>query len=187
MLQSTILSMKELASMTRQLNEEFKRESKEVTRDVEIQLDGFSDFEEQEKRIRELQERVVAGREQIITLGARVDLARQRVDGWEKAEGEWQEKTRKRLRILWILMAVIMMLLLGLMGSQYSPTRSQANKLKGANASSLAEVIPELDRIGNKSGSWTKTKGEVLEKMLEREEKEMKMDEDSRLRLFDEL
>ena len=50
-LQSTITSMKELASMTKQLNEKFKTESEEVTRDVEIQLDGFAGFEDQKKRI----------------------------------------------------------------------------------------------------------------------------------------
>lgn len=184
-LHSTIISLKELASMTKQLSEEFKTESEEVVRDVEIQLDGFAGFEDQQKQIGELQERVMAGRDRIKTLGGRVDVVRDRVDGWERAEGEWQEKTRKRLRILWMLMAVVAVVLLGLMGFQYTP-RSQVDMLKGVNTSSLAEVLPDLERIGNKSSSWKKTTVGLFEKMLEKDEEE-ELEEDPRLRLFDEL
>jgi hypothetical protein len=185
-LQSTLMSMKELASMTKKLNEEFTTESEGVFRDVEIQLDGFGDFEDQQKRIGGLQERVMAARDRIKTLGGRVDIVKEKVDSWEKAEGEWQEKTRKRLRILWMLMAVIGVVLLGLMGFQYSPARSQLDMLKGVNTSSLAEVLPDLERIANKTGSWKKTTMDAVEKKFEIEEKE-KLEEDPRLRLFDEL
>ena len=185
-LQNTITSMKELASITKQLHEEFKTESEVVVQDVEIQLDGVAGFEDQQRRIKDLQQQVIAGRDRIKTLGDRVDVVKERVDGWERAEGEWQEKTRKRLRILWVVIAVVLVLLLGLMGFQYSPARSQLDMLKGVNTSSLVEVLPDLERIGNDSGSWTKTTMEVHEKMLEKQE-EKELEEDPRLRLFDEL
>ena len=184
-LKSTTMSLKELAMMNKQLSEEFKTESEEVVHDVETQLDGFADFEDQQKRIQGLQDRVAAGRERIKAFGARVDIVRERVDGWEKAEGEWQEKTRKRLRILWMLMAAVAVVLLGLMGLQYTP-RSQLDMLNGVNTSGLAEVLPDLERIGNKTSSWKNVKLEVFEKMLEKDEEE-KPREDPRLRLFDEL
>lgn len=184
-LKSTIVSLKELASMTKQLSEEFKTQSEEVVHDVEIQLDGFAGFEDQQKRIQDLQGRVAAGRERIKTLGGRIDIVRERVDGWEKAEGEWQEKTRKRLRILWIFMAAVAVVLLCLMGFQYTP-RSQVDMLKGVNTSSLAEVLPDLERIGNRTSSWKNVTLEAFEKMFEKDE-EIKLEEDPRLRLFDEL
>ncbi|KAG0647949.1 hypothetical protein D0Z07_5815 [Hyphodiscus hymeniophilus] len=90
-LQRTIMSMKELAIMTKQLNEEFKTESESVTRDVEVQLDGFAGFEDQQKRIGGLQERVMVGRDQIKTLGARVDVVNERVEGGGMA-GENKEE-----------------------------------------------------------------------------------------------
>lgn len=186
MLQSHIMSMKELASMTKQLNEDFKTESEEVLNDVEIQIEGFKGFEDQQKRIEELQERVMAGRERIKTLGDRVDVVRERVEGWEKAEGEWQEKTRKRLRILWILMAVVAAVLVALMGFRYTPARTQVDMLKGVNTSSLEEIMPDLERIRNQSVSWKKTPMDAFEKMLEKDEAE-KLEEDPRLQLFDEL
>lgn len=185
-LQSTIMSMKELASMTKQLNEEFKTESQEVVHDGEIQLDALKGFEDQQKRIEELQERVQAGRERIKTLGGRVDVVREKIEGWEKAEGEWQEKTRRRLRILWIMMAVVAAAMLALMGFRYTPARSQVDMLKGVNTSSLAEVLPDLERIRNETVSWKKTTMDVFEKMLEKDEGEV-LEEDPRLRLFDEL
>jgi hypothetical protein len=180
------MSMKELASMTKQLNEDFKTESEEVLNDVEIQIEGFKGFEDQQKRIEELQERVMAGRERIKTLGDRVDVVRERVEGWEKAEGEWQEKTRKRLRILWILMAVVAAVLVALMGFRYTPARTQVDMLKGVNTSSLEEIMPDLERIRNQSVSWKKTPMDAFEKMLEKDEAE-KLEEDPRLQLFDEL
>jgi predicted RND superfamily exporter protein len=187
MLQSTIMSMKELASMTKQLNEEFKTESEEVVHDVEVQLDGFEGFEEQQKRIEELQERVMTGRERVKTLGSRVDVVREKVEGWEKAEGEWQEKTRKRLRILWILMAICGMIMVAMMGMKYTPARNQtADALKGVNTSSLAEIMPDLERIKNETKSVGRSTLDALEKMLEKDEPE-ELEEDPRLRLFDEL
>lgn len=66
-LQSTISSLKELATMTRQLNDEFKIESEELVRDVTSQLESFEQFTSQETRIVELAARVKAGRERIKT------------------------------------------------------------------------------------------------------------------------
>src|SRR5437016_3208943 len=87
MLQSTISSLKELANMTRALKTDFKAESDEVVSDVSAQLDTFSDFSEQEKRIEALQERIKKGREKIKVLANRVDVVKERVEGWERAEG----------------------------------------------------------------------------------------------------
>jgi hypothetical protein len=186
-LQSTIVSMKELAVLTRQLNEEFGTESEEVVRDVEGQLEGFEDFEEQRRRIQDLQTRVMDGRDKIKTLGTRVDIVKEKVEGWEKAEGEWQNRTRKRLRMLWIMIAVTGVAVLALMGMRYTPARNQAiEALKGVNASSLEEILPDLERIKNSTKSTGRTTMDAIERMLVKEGVE-ELQEDPRLRLLDEL
>lgn len=185
-LHSNIMSMKELASEAKQLNEEFKTESERVIHEVEVQIDGFEDIEDQQKRIQGLQGRVQVGRERVKTLGERVEIVRDKVEGWEKAEGEWQEKTRRRLRILWIMMAVVAAFLVALMGFRMTPARSGADLLKGVNTSSLAEVLLDLERIGNQSLHWKTTGMHAFEKRLEKDERE-KSEEDPRLRLFDDL
>jgi hypothetical protein len=179
------MSMKELAGMTRRLSEEFQSESELVVNDIETQLDGLGAFEDQQKRILELKERVKTRREQIEALGRRVDVVRERIEGWEKAEGEWHEKTRKRLRILWMVIATCGVLLLGLMWFLYTP-KDPVDVLMAKNASSRDQVLPELERIRNESLSWRKPTMGAFEEMLERGN-EGKLEEDPRLRLFDEL
>ncbi|KAL0938977.1 uncharacterized protein CTRU02_205587 [Colletotrichum truncatum] len=121
MLQSTISVIKELAVASRRMTSEFKREAGEMVREVDGQLATFGQFNEQESRIKTLQGRIETGRTRIQGLSERVDLVRRRIEGWERADREWQEKTRKRLRIVWIVMSVLFAVLILLFaGAQYA-------------------------------------------------------------------
>ena len=189
-LQNTIASMKEVATMTRQLNTDFKTESEEVVKDITTQLEGFEGFEKQQKRIESLQERVKKGRERIKSLGGRVEAVKERVESWEMAEGEWQEKTRKRLRILWILMSVCAAVVLALVVFQYTPARTQGpGVMKGFNASSLVEKIPDMEKLKNETWNLKMSTEDALESLRHKhkEEEEDRLEPDPRLRLFDEL
>jgi hypothetical protein len=187
-LQSTISSLKELANMTRALKTDFKAESKAVVSDVTAQLDTFSGFSEQEKRIGELQERIKKGREKIKVLAGRVDVVKERVEGWERAEGAWQDKTRRRLRIMWILMTIVAAMLLALVVFQYTPARTHGpGVIKGWDASELASRIPDWEKIRNESGTLKREVGERLEGLRNRENEGEPLEEDPRLRVFDEL
>ena len=186
MLQSTISSLKELANMTRTLKTDFKAESDEVVSDVTAQLDTFSGFSEQERRIRALQERIKKGREKIKVLASRVDVVKERVEGWERAEGAWQDKTRRRLRIMWILMSVVVAVLLALVVFQYTPARTHGLGVsKGWNDSELEGRIPGWEKIRNESWALKREVGERLEELRNREKEPL--EEDPRLRVFDEL
>jgi len=195
-LQSTIASFKELATVTKQLNEDFVRESEEVVRDAEIQLNGLGGFEEQQRTIERLEKRVSKGREKIKVLRGRVDLIRDRVEGWERAEGEWQEKTRKRLRAMWIIMSVCAGIFVAIAIFQYTPSRMpDPGEMEGLNASSIVATIPRVDHIRNETWSLKKSTVEALEIMqrkrreqeLEKEQELQELVDDPRLRLFDEL
>ncbi|KAJ4422810.1 hypothetical protein N0V82_002589 [Gnomoniopsis sp. IMI 355080] len=100
-LQNTIVALKDLAQASTTTNEGFVAESQAVITEAQAQLDGFGDFTEQQRRVQALQDRVLGGRERIAALSARVDVVRQRVEKWERADREWQERTRRRLKIMW--------------------------------------------------------------------------------------
>ncbi|KAF6808097.1 hypothetical protein CSOJ01_07785 [Colletotrichum sojae] len=124
-LQSTISAIKELAVVSRRMTGEFEREAGEMARDVDGQLAAFGRFGEQESRIGALQGRIEDGRTRIRGLSERVDLVRRRIEGWERADREWQEKTRKRLRMVWIVMSVVFAVLVLLFtGAQYAQQAS---------------------------------------------------------------
>lgn len=180
-LQSTISSLKELATMTRQLNDEFKIESEELVRDVTSQLESFEQFTSQETRIVELAARVKAGRERIKTLGERVDVVKERVEGWEKAEGEWKERTRKNLRMMWIVMAMMGGILLTIVAFQYTPTMSGPEAPKGPNTTGLLGKMSDFESLKNESQVLKREVEEALEGSRKRSA------DDPRLRAFDEL
>ncbi|KAK2020202.1 hypothetical protein LZ32DRAFT_547168, partial [Colletotrichum eremochloae] len=120
MLQGTIAAIQELAAASRQLTGEFEEQAEEMARDVAAQLDQFGQFGEQETRIGSLQSRIETGRARIQGLSGRVDAVRRRIEGWENADREWQEKTRKRLRTMWIVMSVVFAVLIMLfVGAHY--------------------------------------------------------------------
>lgn len=100
-LQNTIVALKDLAQASTLTNDGFIAESQAVVTEAQAQLDSFGDFSEQQARVQALQERVQGGRERIAALSARVDVVRDRVEKWERADREWQERTRRRLKIMW--------------------------------------------------------------------------------------
>jgi hypothetical protein len=176
--------MKELASMTRRLNEEFSTEAEGVITDVKMQLDGFEGFEDQEQRITSLAERVQKGRKRIGVLAGRVEAVRSRVDGWEEAEKEWKDKTRKRLKIMWIVMAVIGGIFLAGLVFQYSPAKPNIpDTSKALNASGLLGRMPDMEAINNGTREVSRAIGQTLEGLRDNERRE----DDPRLRIFDEL
>lgn len=119
-LRSTIQGLKELALQSRETSESFGREAAEIKDEVDKQIHGFNNFQEHEERIRVLRTRVDVSRDKISSLGRRVDVVRDMVEGWERADKEWQERTRRRLMVIWgITSAVISILVLLYYGAQY--------------------------------------------------------------------
>ncbi|TQN75284.1 hypothetical protein CSHISOI_00139 [Colletotrichum shisoi] len=180
MLQSTVTAMRELTVASRQLTGEFEEQAEEMSREVAAQLDQFGLFGEQESRIEALQSRVEAGRTRIQGLSERVDLVRRRIEGWESADREWQEKTRKRLRTVWIVMLVVFaVLILLFVGAQYlgGPEVEDRKGLEGAER--------EFNRsmgVSGKKGPREKVMPPLWEGRNGREG-----EEEDRLRVFDEL
>lgn len=121
-LQSTVSALQELAELSHQLNSSFNTDADELVTDISSQLDAFGQFEDQQTRIESLQSRIHAGRDVIRGLSERVDAVSGRIESWERADKEWQEKTRKRLKAGWVVTSAVVFLLLALfVGTQYAP------------------------------------------------------------------
>lgn len=127
-LQNTIVALKDLAHESTETNESFVAESQSVIAEAQSQLDAFGDFAEQQARVQALQDRVHGGRERVGALSARVDVVRQRVERWERADREWQETTRRRLKIMWGMLfgAGLLLLALYLGARAYAPEIGEA-------------------------------------------------------------
>ena len=52
-----------------------------------------------------------AGAEKAVSLRRRLEVVRGKIDAWERREGEWQARMRRRLWIVWAVMGVFAMLL----------------------------------------------------------------------------
>ncbi|KAK2629459.1 hypothetical protein QTJ16_000279 [Diplocarpon rosae] len=190
-LHSTIASLSELASLTRGLTEEFSTETQELVADVSTQVEGFAGFEDQEQRIGDLKQRVERGREKIKSLGDRVEIVRDRVEGWEIREKEWQDRTRRRLRALWVGFVIVLAALGVGVAIQWTPgTRSQSQmKVLGmhgeGNPSGLLGKLPDSgaarEALKNES---QRRKMEVKKRIIEGTKE---AEDDPRLRIFDEL
>ncbi|ROW10993.1 hypothetical protein VMCG_01582 [Cytospora schulzeri] len=117
-LRKTIVALKELASASASTSDGFVKESQSALSEAQAQLDAFGQFDEQEKRVHALQDRVQGGRERIEALSTRVDVVRHKVERWERADREWQERTRRRLKTIWgVVLGLALVLLLLYIGA----------------------------------------------------------------------
>ncbi|RYO97903.1 hypothetical protein DL765_011028 [Monosporascus sp. GIB2] len=185
MLQSTIMAFKELADDSQELNKVFKAEYGEIAADIGSQLDGFGQFDDQQQRIESLQERVRASREKVRDLGERVDVVQKRIEGWERADKAWQEKTRRRLKVIWLIMSTLLFnLILLSVGAKYGPASMDASLVTDLTSGKNDGQHPsgQFTDIATKSLSMT---DEVREELNKRRADTPR--EDAVLRTFDEL
>jgi hypothetical protein len=189
LLNNTIASLKELATLTRELNDEFTNESHQVVEEIETQLHGFDNFQVQEQKIVELEQRIEAGRQKTQFLGHRVEAVKDRIERWEKIEGEWQQRTRKTLKILWAVTAFIFVLIVGLVAFQYTPSRTQGpGVLRGFNMSNFTVNISDIEhKLGlvDETLRLKRSGNDGLDKLRQTPEEEI--EDDPRLKAFDEL
>lgn len=158
-------------------------EADELVTEVNSQLDAFGQFEDHQKRIEQLQDRVYVGRDRIKSLSERVDLVRERIESWERADREWQERTRRRLKAFWVLTSgVIFLVLLIFVGSQFAPENSAAtvegavmaanklandslNTLKNVTLVGTGELLGQGPRLKDTGGEQRQEKGDDEQEM----------------------
>jgi hypothetical protein len=183
MLQHTIVALKELAGMSQETSRQFERESDEIVGEMTSQINSFGGFGEQERRIQALTARIHGGRDKVKALSERVDVVRERIEAWERADREWQERTIRRLKAIWVVTSILLTLLLILLvAAQYIPANAEVPS-RVANASGILGGGP----VGKEAGSDVPTGlGSIFATSLNRTAIEPGA-VDERLRLFDEL
>ncbi|ELR02436.1 hypothetical protein VC83_04312 [Pseudogymnoascus destructans] len=186
-LQASIASLKELSLIARQLNEDFDDDSQDVAREIQEQIKAFGDFKEPQTKIESLQARIQTGREKVNKLGARVEVIRKRAERWAKVEDQWQEKTRKRIKLFWGLSATTVVVLVGLLIFQYIPARSPGpGIMDGLNAQDSKNGVLDFERgLVNESLTIETQVSNVLEGL--RKSPNDTREDDPRLKVFDEL
>ena len=204
-LQNTIIAMKELAVMAQTTNDTFNKESQALVSDIQGQLDAVGQFDDQEFKIKSLQGRIHNGRARIQELSQRVDVVRERIEGWERADREWQERTRKRLKAMWIVMSIVFfaMVLLFLTAQYVTPMLEEVEGVGVGVTQALSSGLglgsssPSLlsSPVGNASVSAPpstsqnpqETEDEEVDVYVPPTTRRDRLFEDERLRLFDEL
>ncbi|KAI1178759.1 hypothetical protein F4777DRAFT_536662 [Nemania sp. FL0916] len=181
-LQATIAAMKELAVILQDANKDFTRESHVLVNEIESQLGVYDQSTDQKERIQDLQARIHAVRTTVQGLSQRVDTVRERVEDWEKADKEWQERTRRRLKAIWIFIFVIAFIVIFLfIGAQYAPS-VDVNQLTGLPSETLGKPTMMENLVQNGSKSAAAMADEIREELARRRGHEREA-----LRVFDEL
>lgn len=145
LLQATVLAIKDVAVSSRESAVSFAAESASLAGTVETHLGALdSALDAQQKRAEALAERIADGRAQIAVLSARVDVVRDRVASWERADKEWQERIRTRLRRLWMLTSgIALLLLLVALAGRYAPegTSDAVGEVVGVAVEAVGEAV----------------------------------------------
>lgn len=91
-----IQHLQELSADSRKLHEDFEDQAHHFESDFKSQVAAFSDFEEHERTITELENRIHDGAKRVETLSGRLEMARKTVEIWGERENQWQQKTAGR-------------------------------------------------------------------------------------------
>ncbi|KAK4230593.1 hypothetical protein QBC38DRAFT_515888 [Podospora fimiseda] len=160
-LQNTVSALKELAELSGQINNTFSTDADGLFDDFSSQLDSLGHFEDQQERILSLQGRIHTGRENIRLLSERVDVVRERIENWERAERVWQEKTRKRLKAVWVIsiIAALLLILLFIMAKY-------ASESLDVTAANLANDKAGLGNHGRSEPNSEISKTETADRVL---------------------
>ncbi|EFX02479.1 hypothetical protein CMQ_5840 [Grosmannia clavigera kw1407] len=212
-LQGTVQALRSLAISARTTNIHFRAEARSLADEVEQQLAHFEGSgggagegsagsaaaattgttpatsgplpSDQQRRLEQLHARVLAGRKAVEVLGGRVDVIRERVERWERADLAWQERTRTRLKVLWAIVSGVVLALVVLL-----VVMARSNK---ANRTTLT-VPDDVGRLVENAYSTlaaTTSKHErhlsLLHNSSDRDGAAAVSKADSLVRLFDEL
>ncbi|KEY70605.1 hypothetical protein S7711_02209 [Stachybotrys chartarum IBT 7711] len=187
-LQNTVAALKDLAETSRDIHGSFEKGSRSLENDIVTQLSSLGRFEEQRTKINSLQSRIHSGRSKMQSLSRRVDAVRERIEGWARADKEWQDRTRKRLRYFWVILSVLLLALVVLLASA-----NHAEK-------QVLDLVPDIRR--HRAGEATGPEGSpgsfgaANRPQLRQEDEpgaagslqwEASAGDDGRLRVFDEL
>lgn len=126
------MALKDVADQSNEICETFDKDTRSMENEIARQLGSLGHFQTQQSKITSLQSRIENGRKEIDGLNARVDTVRKKVEKWERADRQWQEKTRKRLKIIWSVGSAVTLAVLGVFW-MFGDSGSDMTKLGSTN------------------------------------------------------
>lgn len=117
-----VRSFHSLSSQTQELTDTFNREASTVEEQISAKIQVFkTTFDERQGLVRALEERSSRATAQARELGVRLEAARQRVEAWEKKDGE--ERRRRSwlwMSLFWSVVVVVVAILVAVsLGSSW--------------------------------------------------------------------
>jgi len=148
-LRSVVANLQQLSEEGRKMHRHFEEDAQELERMTSETLDGFGDFQQQEKAIGELVEKLKGSKTETDALNKRLENARNRVEAYEHRENEKQSNRRKQWHATWGALAGLLVLVIAIISLKSH--RSATSHLDGMNkprmvdwadqAASAAEVL----------------------------------------------
>jgi len=185
-LQSTVGSLQELSSLTRQLRHDFDDEAETLQDDMQEQINGFGGFNLQKSRIDSLESRIKGSREKADKLSERLQAAQERIHVLEVKEGEWQTTVNRRFTIFWTILGIIAALIVAITIFNFTnPAARQAAAnatMPNSNTSSRPVSTPlAAIEISVSKQDTSSSLRQAFSSSISA------LEEDPRLRIFDEL
>ncbi|KAF7197142.1 hypothetical protein HII31_01567 [Pseudocercospora fuligena] len=139
LLRTTVASLQQLTEESRRMHATFKEDTEELERETRKNLDGFGNFDQQEKTINELVSRLSNSKDRTTKLNERLEAARTRVAEFEQREKEKQKARRIRYSAIWAVIIGILVFIIAVVIA----------KKRSAVGSRLYSVAKALDDFGH--------------------------------------
>lgn len=146
LLHATVASLRGLAETSHGIYDTFEKDSRSLENQIATQLGAMGHFQGHQTKVSSLQRRIDKGRGQMQALSDRLDAVRSRVERWERADRQWQERTRKRLKIIWSVMSVAVLVLVVLLWTVSSSSGSEGRE-RDVPADELGRKISILEPL----------------------------------------
>ena len=109
-LRSTVASLQHLAEESKRMHKQFQEDAEGMEKESRHNIEGFGNFDEQEKAIDELVGKLKVSKADTEKLNERLEAARNRIEAYEKRELAKSAKRRKQLNATWgILLGVLLL------------------------------------------------------------------------------
>lgn len=136
-LRSTVASLQQLAEESRRMHTQFHEEAAKLEQETKKNLEGFGNFDGQERAINDLVQQLKKSRDDTHKLNERLEVARNRIEAYEQRENERQKKRRQRYGCMWAALIGFVVLIVAVMVAR---NRSQV----GSKVHNVARVLDEL-------------------------------------------
>lgn len=143
-LRSTVASLQQLADETRRMHSTFLEDTTKLEKDTQHTVEGFGNFEQQEKSINDLVAKLEGARGRTNELNDQLETARLRVEAYEQKENEKAARRRARLNMTWIMLLGILLLVSAIILAKHRRAVGKRLDVVGEHLVGLADAVDDV-------------------------------------------